>query len=292
MENNQSIGAKIVALRKEKGCTQADLGAYLNISYQAVSKWERGESCPDFVTMSKLAQYFNVSLEYFTDGEAMEEIGSSVAAESNGGLEREMLGVCKECGKVVYRGNEWKTQPYLLCKDCYERKEQERLEAEKVQRQMEEKERLRAIEEERLRLASVRHKRNKGFWIGGIIGGLIMAFFLIGTFQGEKKEIPLNIVLTVLFGGIGFMFVAQMVWDGAVRSCAGAGGTFVGTPGVIFTLDLDGLIFLIAVKILFAVLRLLVFILTSIVTWFAAFVISPFTFVPALIRMNKGIEAE
>ena len=68
METNKSIGEKIAELRKEKGCTQADLGSYLNISYQAVSKWERGESCPDFTTMSKLAQYFSVPISYFEDG--------------------------------------------------------------------------------------------------------------------------------------------------------------------------------------------------------------------------------
>ena len=68
METNKSIGEKIVELRKVKGCTQADLGAYLNISYQAVSKWERGESCPDFTTMSKLAQYFGVPINYFEEG--------------------------------------------------------------------------------------------------------------------------------------------------------------------------------------------------------------------------------
>ena len=43
-------GEKIASLRKAKGMTQAELGAELNVTFQAVSKWERGESYPDFAT--------------------------------------------------------------------------------------------------------------------------------------------------------------------------------------------------------------------------------------------------
>ena len=51
-----SYGEKIIALRQNKGMTQAELGAELNVTYQAVSKWERDESDPDFATMSKIAK--------------------------------------------------------------------------------------------------------------------------------------------------------------------------------------------------------------------------------------------
>ena len=38
------IGEKIKSLRKEQNITQEKLAAYLNISYQAISKWENGGS--------------------------------------------------------------------------------------------------------------------------------------------------------------------------------------------------------------------------------------------------------
>lgn len=38
------VGTYIAALRKAKGMTQADLAERLNLSFQAVSKWERGVS--------------------------------------------------------------------------------------------------------------------------------------------------------------------------------------------------------------------------------------------------------
>ena len=42
-----NIGAKIKDLRKKRGITQERLAEYLNISAQAVSKWENGKSVPD-----------------------------------------------------------------------------------------------------------------------------------------------------------------------------------------------------------------------------------------------------
>ena len=38
------VGNQIAYLRKEKGLTQTELGERLNLSFQAVSKWERGGS--------------------------------------------------------------------------------------------------------------------------------------------------------------------------------------------------------------------------------------------------------
>ncbi|MBP3392285.1 MAG: helix-turn-helix transcriptional regulator [Clostridia bacterium] len=39
------IGDKIKSLRKAQDITQEKIAAYLNISYQAISKWENGVSC-------------------------------------------------------------------------------------------------------------------------------------------------------------------------------------------------------------------------------------------------------
>ena len=60
---NQKLGEIIARLRKEKGMTQEDLARELNISYQAVSKWENGISSPDFSNIKALAQLFGVSID-------------------------------------------------------------------------------------------------------------------------------------------------------------------------------------------------------------------------------------
>lgn len=57
------IGEKIKALRKEQDVTQEKLAAYLNISYQAVSKWENGTALPDITLIPGIANFFGVSAD-------------------------------------------------------------------------------------------------------------------------------------------------------------------------------------------------------------------------------------
>ena len=56
------IGANIAAYRKKAGLTQAGLAEKLNYSDKAVSKWERGESIPDVLTLMALAQQFDITV--------------------------------------------------------------------------------------------------------------------------------------------------------------------------------------------------------------------------------------
>lgn len=57
------LGANIAALRKRSGMTQAVLAERINFSDKAVSKWERGESIPDVLTLMEIAQVFEVSVD-------------------------------------------------------------------------------------------------------------------------------------------------------------------------------------------------------------------------------------
>ncbi len=57
------VGANIAAYRKREGLTQAGLAAKLNYSDKAVSKWERGESLPDVLTLAQLAEGFGVTTD-------------------------------------------------------------------------------------------------------------------------------------------------------------------------------------------------------------------------------------
>ena len=68
------IGKNIAAYRKRFGLTQADLADRLNYSDKAVSKWERGESIPDIITLAQLAEQFSVTVnELVQDPDALPE---------------------------------------------------------------------------------------------------------------------------------------------------------------------------------------------------------------------------
>lgn len=60
----KSLGTKIAENRKLKHMTQEDLAVRLNVSPQAVSKWENDLSIPDLPILIELADIFNMSLDH------------------------------------------------------------------------------------------------------------------------------------------------------------------------------------------------------------------------------------
>ncbi len=59
---NEKIGSFIKKLREEKNLTQEELARLIPIGRGAVSKWERGVTIPDSITLLKLSEIFNVSI--------------------------------------------------------------------------------------------------------------------------------------------------------------------------------------------------------------------------------------
>lgn len=78
------IGANIAFYRKQAGMTQAGLAEKLNYSDKAISKWERGESIPDVLTMMQLASLFGVSVDdLLGDVNALPENPTTLEAAMN-----------------------------------------------------------------------------------------------------------------------------------------------------------------------------------------------------------------
>ena len=61
--NNYTIGQYIQSLRKKQGLTQKELGDRLGISFQAVSKWENGETLPDTGILLALADILETTTD-------------------------------------------------------------------------------------------------------------------------------------------------------------------------------------------------------------------------------------
>lgn len=54
---------KLLDIRKKQGLSQEELGMELQVSRQTISKWESGQSYPDFNKLVLLSDYFNMSLD-------------------------------------------------------------------------------------------------------------------------------------------------------------------------------------------------------------------------------------
>ena len=63
-----NIGERITTLRKEKDISQTALAKRLNVSRQAVSKWEQGTSTPDTERLIQLAEILDTEVEYLATG--------------------------------------------------------------------------------------------------------------------------------------------------------------------------------------------------------------------------------
>lgn len=61
--DNKKFSQTITQLRKEKGLTQSDVAKKLNVSPQAVSKWENGDSMPDLSLLLPLAELYGVTVD-------------------------------------------------------------------------------------------------------------------------------------------------------------------------------------------------------------------------------------
>ena len=63
-----TIGKRIATLRREKNLKQDDLAQMLEVSPQAVSKWENDQTCPDISLLPKLAKILGVSVDELLSG--------------------------------------------------------------------------------------------------------------------------------------------------------------------------------------------------------------------------------
>ena len=60
---NDVLGKNIARLRRENGMTQEELAQRLGLSFQAVSRWENGQTTPDVATLCRIAQITHTSLD-------------------------------------------------------------------------------------------------------------------------------------------------------------------------------------------------------------------------------------
>ena len=251
------IGEKIKELRIKQGMTQKDLADRLFVSSQAVSRWENEEVEPSIGTIKQMSSIFRVSVDYLLGNEVEqpkpepEVVTEYVYKEAP----KPVLSLCNHCNKPIFEqceihryeynvheGRSWHKESKILCDDCYKK-------------QLEQDEREKAKKEKERRTA-IKKKRNKGFVVSFLVFALFIIIGITSLVQGKTDEGIGGIALAIL----GSTFVGALIMDNTFISdmFLSVSRWGIRLPGVIFTLDLEGLFFLIAVKILFAVISFLV----------------------------------
>ena len=266
-----TLGSKIKKLRTEKELTQKDLADQLHITFQTISKWENNENEPDIATLRELAKLFDCSLDYLLSEDEIEKPNEEPKQETVVApveqvtktiiIHQNEMHVCARCGKDIpedelvsedvtkkeRHGRTTRTvsvgQTYYH-KACLDEVKKERAEA------------------ERKRKAAVAHKNKKRAFGWGIAGGVVaLAIALLVMLIGGQGSI--HPALAVLYSVIISYFIFAMLYciiSGSYIAdvflwCASLSIKF---PGLIFSWDIEGFIWVICMKILFAVLGFLI----------------------------------
>lgn len=63
-KNENKVTLRLRELREERGLSQIKLAIDLDLNQNSISRYETGEREMDYVTLIRIADYFNVSLDY------------------------------------------------------------------------------------------------------------------------------------------------------------------------------------------------------------------------------------
>lgn len=347
------IGNNLKKLRANKNMTQKELAEALNVSYQAVSRWENNEVEPDISTLSKLSQIFGVSVDQIINGDVdkpkeephNEEVAAVAAAVAAVAEKKEeaqetkpVQCYCYDCHRPIYEGEEVESlkrkfpdghvESQNICHECYEKRYAEEhkdhicadcnkkitdtKEIHKVTRMVngvkKEVEVCEACYNERLKLEQQlktydkdkKHKSGSGYkaffdrddhtvMIWSIIIGVAVLALTLGILAANHASVPVGwIIGGPILAGFGIfaliycIFTDTWVSDVFVEISSWS----IKLPGIIFTFDLEGLAFLIVMKILFAIIGALVGILTFMFAVGFSAICAIFTF-PFVVGRNK-----
>ena len=123
-------------------------------------------------------------------------------------------------------------------------------------------------------------------------GGLAAVFFIVMGIMGASENTG-TLVGCLVLAVLSFAFISCLILDnnfvldmvGGVFSWG-----FVQMPGLIFTLDLDGIIWLLTVKLIFWILGIVLAILCGLLALALGLIVSPFVYPFAIIKNIKGVE--
>ena len=246
------IGNQIKKLRTEQGMTQKQLADKLFVSAQAVSRWENNEVEPSVATITEIAKIFDVSTDVVlgvleSDPEPQPASEPEVIVEKEYVIKeaKPVLAVCEQCNRPIYNGAEIvrKTSyhrvggntTHILCREC------------------DNKNKKRAYDTAVSRGVSLR----KHSFVWGILGALAVLGIMIGVIvSGQNSSlVPLAVILPIAAFTMISCCILQNNFIGEMTVTVGSWGIHL--PGLIFSLDLEGIIWFLTVKLALFILGIL-----------------------------------
>ncbi len=275
----KDYGKAIKILRKKNNLTQMDLAEELSISAQAVSKWENNLAQPDFDTIVKMTEIFNVTMDEFAQICATGTIAATpIAAEGNANATEisapKLIGVCTCCGSSLHSEEEvGERAPKLICKSC--------------KQEIERKNKAEADRQAAQRAGEHREQVKKFRWTlitPAIIAIIIMVLGIVCAAEYAGVYIVIGVLL--------YLALAQVFWDNNFIADIfdwTFGKTFA-KPGLIIPLSLDGFIWALCVKVAMAIIWFFLSLIVTLIGLVLCCLFAPFSFVFMLKRTLNELE--
>ena len=298
------LSNNIKSLRKQKGLTQKELADMLHVTSQAVSRWELGDVEPSVDTVSDMARIFEVNVSDLISASSV-TLGSAAVIEAASAQSepqyeqieptiiyqqpvvekvvyeqpKPVLAVCEVCNKPIYDGGDLfrdvethrsgrssYTTKKVMCKSCYDKKKEKERKQKELARQQQ--------------IQFGISRRHKGYVWSAIfalivLGGGVIALNSFNLMTGGLIALCIiGAIMTFTFSSCMFMnntFIAE-----TFLSISEWG--FVKMPGVIFSFDLDGIIWLITIKLTLFVLGIMLAVGAAALALAICLVLSVFTY--------------
>ena len=277
-----TFGQRLKKLRTAANITQKDMADKLNVTFQTVSKWENDSNEPDISTIKKISELLNCTIEdLFNDNDDVEEPKEETKQEAEQEIlpDSETTQIAKEPVEVVTKTIVVHQKEMHVCEKCHRDIPENELEMEQVRVQYGYRGRpstyrtayyhKKCLQEKRIEEAKikVRQKRERassekkkcfgwGIAAGVVALGIAIAIFLYNT---EYVHPALGVLYSVLIGYAIFAMIYCIISGSYIGEvfvwCASLSIKF---PGLIFSWDIDGFIWVITMKIIFAIIGFLV----------------------------------
>lgn len=275
-----TLGKRLSTFRKLAGLTQTQLSERLSLSPQAISKWENDLSEPDIATLRALANLYEVSLGELVDLEGgfpdpvddgTESTEEQAVADDTSSM-RIMIGSDK--AENIPKKNTSSSTTTLYTDDLASKVVDEIENREKTRKDKEEADRKNAREERRGVIMT--KSLIWGIVIGSIvaiIGAVLSVMSLVESFDVGR----LFAYIGVTYALSAFAFC--MFFDTWVKeSFLWFATKVISFPGLIFEWSIDGFMWLIGMKLLFALIGFLFGVLMFFIGLAVASVVAVFTF--------------
>ena len=275
-----TLGKKLALQRKAIGLSQEEVALKVRVTTQTLADWENNIGEPSIQNLKELAALFETSLDDLLD--------------TGLGDDDDAIGYCKGCGIVINDRNLGEKTPVVLCRRCVEvRKAQERraeMEERAIRERQEKAARAKRMAQYtalRDRRRTIRKKKNTSFFVAAL-PTLLWIALLVYTLNESYNQSWL-IAGSIIAYSI-FSLVALLFYDGPIRDFLVYMFTAsIKWPGLMYTFDWDGFLWVIMMKALFALLGFIFGCICGLLGLIIGLLIAPFVFPYKLIKMSVDI---